>query len=68
MQTVDPERMIHPLRECLTQEDWQRLQDVIAGTISEHNATVEELDAVNDVLFDAVVAKLQTVPGTTVLQ
>jgi len=26
MHTVDPEKMIHPLRDTLSQEDWTRIQ------------------------------------------
>lgn len=67
MQVVDPKRMIHPLRDTLTQDDWQRIQTAME-TEDVDSITDEELDAAQDVLYDAIVARLQTIPGTTVLQ
>lgn len=67
MRYVDPEKTVHPLRHTLKPQDWDRIQ-----TAMEHEdvkaVTDEELDAVNDVLYDAIVAKLQTVVGVTTLQ
>lgn len=64
---VDPKLAVHPLRKNLTQEDWARIQ-----TAMEHedvdSITDEELDAAHDVLYDAIVAKMQTHEGVTTLQ
>lgn len=66
MKYVDPEEMVHPLRltvcdsymnkvleGCEKQEDWM---------------TTEELEAVNDYLYDLIASKLQTHYGVTTLQ
>lgn len=58
----------HPLRETLTKEDWQRIQEVIDRTIPEHNATLEEIEAAHDVFYDAIAAQEQTHYGVTTLQ
>lgn len=63
---VDPEEMIHPLRHdvcdsymvkilegCEKHEDWM---------------TAEELEAVNDYLYDLIASKVQTHEGVTTLQ
>jgi len=66
MHTVDSDSMIHPLRNTLTEADWSRIVDAI-----EHNTdsvSTEELEAVNDVLFDHIAAQLQTHISTTVMQ
>jgi len=67
MQTVDPKKARHPLRNTLTQEDWQRIQTAMQ-TDDVNAITDEELDAAHDVLYDAIVHKLQTHFGTTVIQ
>ena len=63
---VNPEEMIHPLRfdvcdaymskvleGCEKKEDWM---------------TTEELEAVNDYLYDLIASKMQTHYGVTTLQ
>jgi hypothetical protein len=67
MQTVDPNKAIHPLRNTLTQDDWQRIQNAL-DTDDVNSVTQEELDAAHDVLYDAIVAKTQTHEGITTLQ
>jgi len=68
MKYLDPEQAVHPLRNVLTQDDWERIQEVLDGKRPEHNVTLEELNAVQDVFYDAIVAKKQTHYGVTTLQ
>jgi len=63
---VDPDKAIHPLREKLTDEDIDRLSRFVQG--SNEDCTLEELDAYQDYLYDAIAAKLQTHLGVTTLQ
>lgn len=63
---IDPAKAIHPLRNELGPEDWERIQEVIDR--KHDNATVDEIEAAHDVFYDAVVAKLQTHDGVTTLQ
>jgi len=67
MQTVDPRKAIHPLRNTLTEADWARIQTAM-DTNDVDSVTNEELDAAADLLFDAVAAKMQTHDGITTLQ
>lgn len=67
MQVVDPDKVIHPLRNTLTQEDWARITRAME-TEDVDAITDEELDAAHDVLYDAIAAKMQTHHGSTVLQ
>ena len=67
MQVVDPDKVIHPLRNTLTQEDWARITRAME-TEDVDAITDEELDAAHDVLYDAIAAKMQTHLGTTALQ
>ena len=61
-----PEYTEHPLRDSLTKEDLVRIQGVLDG---EHdNASLEELNAAHDILFDAVAGKMQTHEGVLILQ
>ena len=57
----------HPLRSLLTEQDLERIH-LALETEDVYNVTNEELDAVHDVLYDAIVAKLQTHPGVITLQ
>lgn len=65
---IDPDQAVHPLRHTLEDSDWKRIQQVLDGEIEQHHASLEELDAAQDVLYDAIVAKLQTHYGVTTLQ
>ena len=67
MQTVDPKQVIHPLRKTLTSADWARIHTAME-TEDVTAVTDAELDAVNDVLYDAIVAKMQTHEGITTIQ
>jgi len=64
---IDPDEAIHPLRNTLSDDDWARLDRIFAEK-SEEDCTMEEIDAYLDWFYDNVAAKIQTVPGTTVLQ
>jgi hypothetical protein len=66
MKYLDPDLAVHPLRNVLTQDDWTRIQEVIEG--KHDDATLEEIEAAQDVYYDAVVAKLQTHDGVTTVQ
>ena len=68
MKYLDPEKVVHPLRDVLTRKDWNRIQEVIDGNLPQDSATVDELDAASDLLYDAIVAKMQTHEGVTTLQ
>ena len=67
MRYVDPKKTVHPLRHTLKPQDWDRIQTAMEQENVEA-VTDEELDAVNDVLYDLIVAKMQTVVGVTTLQ
>lgn len=56
----------HPLRNSLSKKDWKRIQEVIDRKHSD--ATTEELEAANDVFYDAIAANAQTHYGVTTLQ
>lgn len=58
----------HPLRKKLTMEDWERIDQVMQGSVDPSYATVEELDAAYDVLYDAVATEQQTHMGILSLQ
>jgi|13_taG_2_1085334.scaffolds.fasta_scaffold37121_5 hypothetical protein len=65
---IDPDlEGIHPLRLELSEDDWIRLDDVIANG-GEGEATLEEVEAYADWLHDELVAKLQTHCGITLIQ
>lgn len=64
---VNPKKAIHPLRNKLTEADWTRIQNAME-TEDVNAITDEELDAAHDVLYDAIVAKMQTHHGVTTLQ
>jgi hypothetical protein len=65
---IDPETEgIHPLRETMTDDDWDRLERVIVNKVDEHVSS-EELEAYMDYLYDFIAMKKQTHYGTTVLQ
>jgi len=57
----------HPLRDTLTKKDLKRIQTALDNE-DVHNITDEELDAVNDILYDAIAGQQQTHLGVTTLQ
>ena len=67
MKIVDPEIMVHPTRLTMNDDDWERMDRIFVGD-SDEDCSVEEIDAYQDYVYDLICAKLQTVPGTTVLQ
>jgi hypothetical protein len=64
---IDPDNDgIHPLRHELSDDDWIRLDDFVQN--GEGDATLEEIEAYADWLYDEIVANLQTHEGITTLQ
>lgn len=66
MQVVDPDVMVHPLRLELTDDELGDIANGIAA--NEDWMTLEEIEAVADLLYDHIVAAKQTHPGVTTLQ
>lgn len=64
---IDPNEAIHPLRNTMSDEDWERL-DRIFSENSDEECSLDELEAYQDWLYDEISSRIQTVPGTTVLQ
>ena len=58
----------HPLRESLSDDDLIRINQVMTKEVDLDFATVEELEAVYDMMYDYVAAESQTHPGITTLQ
>ena len=63
---VDPEEMIHPLRHDVN--DSYMLKVLKGCEKHEDWMTTEELEAVNDYLYDLIASKVQTHEGVTTLQ
>jgi hypothetical protein len=64
---IDPDDDgIHPLRHELSDDDWIRLDDFVQN--GKGDATLEEIEAYADWLYDELVGKLQTHEGITTLQ
>lgn len=57
----------HPLRQNLKKKDWIRIQKAI-DTRCYDSITKEEIDAANDVLYDAIAGQRQTHLGVIILQ
>lgn len=57
----------HPLRDTLTKEDLERIQAALDNE-DIHDVTTEELDAVNDILYDVIAGQQQTHLGSLTLQ
>ena len=57
----------HPLRDTLTKKDLRRIQTALDNE-DLHDVTTEELDAVNDILYDAIAGQKQTHLGSLTLQ
>jgi len=66
VQYVDPELAVHPLRLELTQDQLGDIANGIAN--NEEWMSLEEIEAVADLLYDHIVAAKQTVEGVTTLQ
>ena len=67
MRYINPETEgIHPLRLELTEDE---LGDIVNGIAADENwMSLEEIEAVQDLLYDHIVAVKQTVEGVTTLQ
>ena len=63
---VNPEEMVHPLR--LNSCDSYMVEILEGCEKHEDWMTTEELEAVNDYLYDLIVSKVQTHDGVTTLQ
>ena len=57
----------HPLRNSLNRKDWLRIQNAI-DTKSYDAVSHEEIDAANDVFYDAIAGQKQTHLGVVTLQ
>ena len=57
----------HPLRDTLTKQDLERIQTALDNEDVD-NISTEELDAVNDILYDVIAGENQTHLGVTTLQ
>ena len=57
----------HPLRNSLSKTDWQRIQKAI-DTQSYDAVSIDEIDAANDVFYDAIAGQKQTHLGVITLQ
>jgi hypothetical protein len=64
---IDPEvEGIHPLRRTMSDDE---LADILEGISNgEDWMTLEQIDAVQDYLFDFIVAEKQNVEGVTTIQ
>lgn len=58
----------HPLRDELKNEDWQRIQKVIDRELDDSHATLDEINAAQDVFYDAIAGEKQTHLGILILQ
>jgi histidine ammonia-lyase len=58
----------HPLRKRLTKSDWERIQKVIDHELDITLATLDEIEAANDVFYDAIAGSKQTHYGVTTVQ
>jgi hypothetical protein len=58
----------HPLRESLSDDDLNRLEEVIRGNLPESDATPAEMDAAIDIMFDSFAIKTMTHFGVLTLQ
>lgn len=51
----------------MTDEDWARMRRIVSED-SDEPCTPCEIEALQDWIYDEIAGRLQTVPGTTVLQ
>ena len=64
---IDPEEAIHPLRNTMLEEDWERMDRIVSEN-SDEDCTAEEIAAYQDWLYDELAGRLQTHDGVTTLQ
>lgn len=58
----------HPYRKNISDNDYVRIKQVLKGELPDENATVDECEAILDIIYDAIVVKTQTHPGVITLQ
>jgi len=58
----------HPLRESLNQEDLKRIEQVMQEKADPEFATVDEIEAAYDIMYDYIAAEMQTHSGSLTLQ
>lgn len=64
----DPDTQgVHPLRLTMSSDDYDRISLALENEDTD-NVTTEELDAMQDILYDAIVTKLQNTLGVSTLQ
>ena len=66
MKVVKPKQMNHPLE--LSETDIKRIQAVVDGKLAQKWISFEEIEAYQDLLYDAIAAKIQTHDGSLVIQ
>lgn len=64
---IDPDKAIHPARNSMSEEDWNRMDRIIGGNTDE-DCSSEEIEAYQDWLYDQIAAKIQTHEGIVTLQ
>lgn len=67
LEYADPELMVHPARDELTDARIQEILECIE-TSDTTDITADELEAVLDIMYDAVAGRLQTHSGVTTIQ
>ena len=67
MMYVDPNTAIHPTRNSMSEEDWDRMDRIVGGN-SDEDCSTEEIEAYQDWLYDQIAAKIQTHEGVVTLQ
>jgi hypothetical protein len=63
---LKPSEMNHPLE--LSEQDVKRIAGVVDGKLAQKWISFEEIEAYQDLLYDTIVAKLQTHEGSRALQ
>lgn len=58
----------HPLRSTWTDEDWDRISSAMAEDGDLNTVTMEEIKAVEDLIYDKIAAKYQTHDSVTTFQ
>jgi hypothetical protein len=63
---VKPSEMNYPLE--LSEHDIKRIAAVVEGKLAQKWISFEEIEAYHDLLYDEIVAKIQTHEGSRALQ
>jgi len=64
---ISEENMIHPRRNTMSEQDWNRVEQAFQADDPENLCTQEEMEAYLDFLYDCVVGRIQTVLGSTAI-